>query len=184
MKDEIFGPILPVITYKNIDEAITFIQNRPKPLATYYFGSNSIWNNNLSLVQKRTSSGAFVVNECCTQIFNCDLPFGGVGMSGYGRYHGKQGFDECSNIKSVFRKHARNYFPFTLSCAPFNQFNIPKLQFMIKWMPGSQAKYAKMFVLFLVVIWILWLIATKRITMKKLRKYKAMISMVLQAMRG
>ena len=88
MKDEIFGPILPIITFKNIEEAISFINNRPKPLATYYYGSNSRWNVNLNKVEKQTSSGAFVVNDSCTQIFNNDLPFGGVGMSGYGRYHG------------------------------------------------------------------------------------------------
>lgn len=119
MKDEIFGPILPLITFKNIDEAITFVNNRPKPLATYYYGSNSRWNINLNKVEKQTSSGAFVVNDSCTQIFNNDLPFGGVGMSGYGRYHGLTGFNECSNLKSVFRKYSRNYFPFNLEQAPF-----------------------------------------------------------------
>jgi aldehyde dehydrogenase (NAD+) len=66
MKDEIFGPIVPIITVKNIDEAIDFINNRPKPLATYYYGSNSRWNTNLNKVEKQTSSGAFVVNDSCT----------------------------------------------------------------------------------------------------------------------
>ena len=66
MKDEIFGPILPVITYKNFDEAIAFINARPKPLATYYYGSNSPWNANLNKVESQTSSGSFVVNDSCT----------------------------------------------------------------------------------------------------------------------
>ena len=64
MKEEIFGPILPIITYKNIDEAISFVNSREKPLALYYFGSNSSWNANLNKVLSRTSSGSLLINEC------------------------------------------------------------------------------------------------------------------------
>jgi len=64
MKEEIFGPILPIITYKNIDEAISFVNSREKPLALYYFGSNSSLNANLNKVQSRTSSGSLLINEC------------------------------------------------------------------------------------------------------------------------
>ena len=63
MTDETFGPILPVITYKNLDEAISIINSREKPLAIYYFGKNSSFNKNLTRVRNETSSGAFVVNE-------------------------------------------------------------------------------------------------------------------------
>lgn len=112
MKEEIFGPILPIITYNTIEDAIKFINDRDKPLAIYYFGSNSNSNKNLIKVQNSTSSGSFVVNEVITQMLNPYLPFGGVGASGYGRLHGKQGFDECSNLKSILRKGAwTGYYP-------------------------------------------------------------------------
>lgn len=88
MKDEIFGPILPIFTYKNMDECISFIQKIDKPLAVYYFGSNSSGNKNLTRVKEETSSGAFLVNEIAFHFFNEYTPFGGVGGSGYGRCHG------------------------------------------------------------------------------------------------
>jgi aldehyde dehydrogenase (NAD+) len=89
MKEEIFGPILPIITYNTIEDAIKFINERDKPLAIYYFGSNSDRNSNLIKVQEQTSSGSFVVNEVIVQMLSSHLPFGGVGASGYGRLHGK-----------------------------------------------------------------------------------------------
>ena len=97
MKEEIFGPILPVFSYKTIEEAIDFIKKKDKPLAVYYFGANSSRNKNLYKIKEETSSGAFLVNEMAMHFFNADTPFGGVGASGYGRCHGKQGFLECSN---------------------------------------------------------------------------------------
>lgn len=89
MKEEIFGPILPIITYNTIDDAIKFINERDKPLSIYYFGTNSDRNSSLIKVQDQTSSGSFVVNEVVVQIMSSYLPFGGVGASGYGRLHGK-----------------------------------------------------------------------------------------------
>ena len=70
MNDETFGPILSIYTYKNIDEAIKFINSKPKPLAVYYFGTNSNRNENMMRLTRETSSGAFVVNETCMQMFN------------------------------------------------------------------------------------------------------------------
>ena len=78
MSTEIMGPVLAVITYKTIDEAINFIKSKEKPMAIYYFGHNYI-NSNLTRVMNETSSGAFVVNECGYQAASHDLPFGGVG---------------------------------------------------------------------------------------------------------
>ena len=92
MKEEIFGPILPVFTYKNIQEAIDFIHRIDKPLAVYYFGRNSSSNPNMRRLKEETSSGAFLVNDIAIHFLNADTPFGGVGGSGYGRCHGKEGF--------------------------------------------------------------------------------------------
>lgn len=92
MKEEIFGPILPVFTYKNIGEAIEFIGKLDKPLAVYYFGKNSMSNPNLVRVKNETTSGAFLVNDIAIHFLNADTPFGGVGASGYGRCHGYEGF--------------------------------------------------------------------------------------------
>ena len=119
MKEEIFGPILPVFTYKNIDEAITFIKKLDKPLAVYYFGKNSWGNPNLMKLKNETSSGAFLVNDMAVHFLNADTPFGGVGASGYGRCHGKEGFLQCSNTKSVMVKTPINAWPFTVIHPPY-----------------------------------------------------------------
>ena len=95
MKEEIFGPLLPVFTYKNIDEAIQFVNKMDKPLAVYYFGPMN--GKNGQRVKMETSSGAFLVNEATLQFINQYTPFGGVGASGYGRCHGFEGFKQCSN---------------------------------------------------------------------------------------
>jgi len=91
MKEEIFGPILPVFTFSKIDEAIAFINERDKPLVIYYFGK-VLLNANKDLLIKKTSSGGFCMNDTLFHLLNSDLPFGGVGASGYGRYHGFEGF--------------------------------------------------------------------------------------------
>ncbi len=98
MQEEIFGPILPILTYQDLDEAIAFVNARPKPLALYIFSRNDA-------VQQRvidaTSSGTVCVNDTVMQVGVSDLPFGGVGQSGMGSYHGKAGFDTFSHHKSV-----------------------------------------------------------------------------------
>ena len=78
MNNEIMGPILAVITYKTIEEAISIVNKQEKPMVIYYFGHNYL-NSNLHKVMSETSSGAFVVNECGYQAASHDLPFGGVG---------------------------------------------------------------------------------------------------------
>lgn len=97
MQEEIFGPILPVFTYKDIDEAIQFVNSKDKPLAVYYYGKNSWSNKNMVRVKEETYSGAFLVNESAFHFLNQYAPFGGVGASGYGRCHGHEGFKQCSN---------------------------------------------------------------------------------------
>jgi aldehyde dehydrogenase (NAD+) len=91
MQEEIFGPLFPMHTYKHLDEALEYITTeQDKPLVCYYFGAKN--GSNMYKVRDNTSSGTFVCNETIYQILNTDLPFGGVGGSGYGRTHGLQGF--------------------------------------------------------------------------------------------
>eukprot|EP00741_Cyanophora_paradoxa_P015713 tig00020904_g15170.t1 len=98
MQEEIFGPALPVIPYQTLDEAIDFINDRPKPLAAYVFTSSKA---NQERFLRETSSGGVDVNDCMMHVSNPNLPFGGVGPSGIGQYHRKYGFDAFSNRKSV-----------------------------------------------------------------------------------
>lgn len=99
--EEIFGPILPIITVESVQEAIRFVNERPKPLALYVFGKGEA---TIDRVLERTSSGGACVNHVLLQFTAPELPFGGVGLSGMGRYHGKSGFDAYSNLKGVVRK--------------------------------------------------------------------------------
>ena len=101
MTNEIFGPILPFITVKNVSEAIDFVNERPKPLALYVFANSS---ETIDAVLNQTSSGGVCVNHTLLHFVPPDLPFGGVGPSGMGRYHGKAGFDAFSNMKGVLSK--------------------------------------------------------------------------------
>ena len=95
MQEEIFGPIFPVLTFKEIDEVITFVTNREKPLALYYFGTQG------DKVLRHTSSGGACVNDVIMHIVNHSVPFGGVGNSGMGAYHGKDSFLVFSHRRSV-----------------------------------------------------------------------------------
>ena len=99
--DEIFGPILPVYSYSNIDEALQFVQQRPRPLALYLF------SNNKQLQQRvltSTHAGGVCINETLMHVGQEDLPFGGIGPSGMGAYHGKEGFLTFSHAKAVHQK--------------------------------------------------------------------------------
>lgn len=100
MQEEIFGPILPIITFNSISEAIKTINDKDKPLAVYYYG-RSVFNGNLDRVMEETSSGAFIVNDVMSHLANHAFGFGGVGASGYGRYGGYEGFKQFSNPKSI-----------------------------------------------------------------------------------
>jgi aldehyde dehydrogenase (NAD+) len=101
MREEIFGPILPVIAVESVDEAIGFINARDKPLALYLFTGNARVRET---VIERTSSGGVCVNDVVVHLSIPDLPFGGVGMSGFGRYHGEAGFTTFSNLKGVLTR--------------------------------------------------------------------------------
>ena len=98
MKEEIFGPLLPIMEYDQIDEVIDFINSRPRPLALYYFDFDQA---RADYVAQRTHSGHFGQNTVLTHVAQDDLPFGGVGASGMGKYHGPEGFFSLSHERSV-----------------------------------------------------------------------------------
>jgi len=104
MTDEIFGPILPVMTFQSIDDAISFVNSRPKPLAAYLFTKTKSIRER---VIKEVSAGGMVINHLLFQFSTNKLPFGGVGPSGMGAYHGKFGFEQFSHKKTVMTKSTR-----------------------------------------------------------------------------
>ena len=99
MREEIFGPVLPVKTYSSISEAIAHINHHPRPLALYYFGTSGKARDE---VLRWTFSGGASVNTTLMHALVAGLPFGGVGASGFGAYHGEAGFQTLSHRKSVF----------------------------------------------------------------------------------
>jgi coniferyl-aldehyde dehydrogenase len=100
LQEEIFGPILPIVTVHDVNQAISFVNQKPKPLALYWFGKNK---QNLKKVLNETQSGGVTINDTLLHITIEDLPFGGVGASGMGSYHGKAGFDTFSHQKSILQ---------------------------------------------------------------------------------
>lgn len=101
MQEEIFGPLLPLRPYRDLEEAIAFVNRRPRPLALYYFDDTRA---NVERVLDATVSGGVTINDTLLHIAQDDLPFGGVGASGMGRYHGFEGFETFSVKKAVFRQ--------------------------------------------------------------------------------
>ena len=100
MQDEIFGGILPIIPYENIEDVITYINARPRPLALYIMSTD---NATIDKILKHTHSGGVAINDTTTQTIACDAPFGGIGNSGMGQYHGAEGFKTFSNAKTTLK---------------------------------------------------------------------------------
>ncbi|UTW68283.1 aldehyde dehydrogenase [bacterium SCSIO 12643] len=126
MEEEIFGPILPIIAFDRIEDVISKIKKRPKPLSLYAF-TNS--NKNKNRLLEELSFGGGIFNETLVHLANHHLPFGGVGASGMGNYHGKFGFDNFSHFKSIIDKPA--WFEPSFKYPPFSKwkFNILKKLF-------------------------------------------------------
>jgi aldehyde dehydrogenase (NAD+) len=99
MQEEIFGPVLPIIEFNDLDWAIKMVKDRDKPLALYVFSSSS---KNTDKIFHELSFGGGAVNDAVMHLANANLPFGGVGESGMGSYHGKAGFDSFSHFKSIY----------------------------------------------------------------------------------
>ena len=124
MQEEIFGPILPVMTFNNINEVIKYINDNEKPLAFYYFGTNS---NGKDILLKTTSGGG-CINDTLMHIANHHLPFGGVGNSGMGKYHGLGSFLAFSNSRAIVS--TPTWIDLPLKYVPFKYFRL------IKWIIG------------------------------------------------
>jgi coniferyl-aldehyde dehydrogenase len=105
MEEELFGPLLPIRTYSNFEETISYINSKPRPLAAYYFGEDK---EEESALIARTTSGGMCINDVVMQVAQEDLPFGGVGPSGMGAYHGLKGFQTFSHAKSIYRQSKFN----------------------------------------------------------------------------
>jgi coniferyl-aldehyde dehydrogenase len=105
LEEEIFGPILPVLTYRHLEEALSYVNDHPRPLALYYFGYDEAA---LERVLSGTISGGVAVNETLLPFAQDDLPFGGIGQSGMGAYHGREGFDTFSKRKPVYKQSRVN----------------------------------------------------------------------------
>ena len=129
MQEEIFGPILPIMTYENLDEAISLVNSFPKPLALYFFGEDAKARNQ---VLNETSSGNAVVNDCVLHFLHNDLPFGGVNNSGIGKAHGYYGFLAFSNEKGVLTQRVGTTSS-TLLNPPYGVRTKQILSTLIKW---------------------------------------------------
>ena len=127
MQDEIFGPLLPVMLYDDISEVINYVNAHDHPLGLYYFGKSQSEQQN---VIKNTRSGGVTINDAMFHIMQSELPFGGVGASGYGYYHGREGFMNFSNMRSVYYQ-TNNDSAFAMLRPPKNK-SLGKLQNILK----------------------------------------------------
>ena len=124
MKEEIFGPILPVLPVESVDSAIAFINAREKPLALYCFSDDEKVQQKILNV---TSSGGVCINDTISHVAIPELPFGGIGNSGFGSYHGQASFNTFSHLKSVFIKSTMLDIP--LRYPPYNSNKID----LVRW---------------------------------------------------
>jgi coniferyl-aldehyde dehydrogenase len=116
MKNEIFGPVLPIKPYDTLEEALAWVNGNPRPLAFYYFDYDS---ERARYVETHTHSGGMCINDTISHVGVDDLPFGGVGPAGMGRYHGKEGFMTLSNARAVLQKP--KFYPVKYFLPPFNK---------------------------------------------------------------
>ena len=127
MKEEIFGPVLPVMTYEDIKELPEVINSRPKPLALYIYSESK---ENINFITQRCSFGGGCVNDCVIHLATSKMPFGGVGESGMGCYHGKEGFKTFSHSKSIVDK--KTWFDMPMRYQPFKSGNIKLIKKFVK----------------------------------------------------
>lgn len=130
MQEEIFGPILPVLSYKTIEEALNFINDRPKPLALYIFSNNTSLNEQII---HSTSSGGVAINETLLQYAHAELPFGGANHSGIGKAHGSYGFKAFSNERAVLKQRAPRS-PLKFFYPPYSNRTRTMIDYLIKYL--------------------------------------------------
>jgi acyl-CoA reductase-like NAD-dependent aldehyde dehydrogenase len=127
MEDEIFGPLLPIIPYKKLEDAIQNILNYPKPLAFYVFSENS---EKQKEIISRVPFGGGCINDTVVHLANPNLPFGGVGTSGIGSYHGQKSFDTFTHYKSVYKQGTLVDIP--LRYPPYNETKLNWVKFFLR----------------------------------------------------
>ncbi|NTW50790.1 MAG: aldehyde dehydrogenase [Chlorobiales bacterium] len=127
LTEEIFGPILPILTYSNLDEALSFINSRAKPLALYIFSES---RDTQQRILSRTQSGGACINDTVLQIAVPDLPFGGIGHSGVGSYHGRTGFQTFSHQRSILRK--ATFFDPSIRYPPYSPAKLRLMKWVMK----------------------------------------------------
>lgn len=128
MKDEIFGPILPILSYENEDDIASIIWHFERPLSLYIFSKNKRFIKNTI---EKFSFGGGVVNDTLIHYGNANLPFGGIGASGIGAYHGKFGFDTFSHNKAIVKRG--NWFDPPLRYAPYSKGKLKLIKTLFKW---------------------------------------------------
>ena len=126
MREELFGPILPVLPYDSMDAALAYVAARPRPLALYLFTYDKALQER---VTARTHAGSMAINEALLQVAIDDLPFGGIGASGMGHYHGREGFLTFSKAKPVFSKERLNSMKWM-----YPPYGKPIQQWLLKWL--------------------------------------------------
>ena len=131
MRDEIFGPILPVVRTESLDAALDFVNERPRPLALYAYTGNAATERK---ILDRTISGGVTVNSTMLHVGQDDMPFGGIGPSGIGAYHGHEGFLEFSHARAVHKP--RFFSGFEMLKPPYGA----KMRFALKAMAGFDLK--------------------------------------------
>jgi coniferyl-aldehyde dehydrogenase len=129
MEEELFGPVLPIRTYKEFGEAIDYVNSKPRPLAAYYFGQDQ---QEEEAVLTRTTSGGACVNDVIMHVMQEELPFGGVGPSGMGAYHGHQGFKTFSHTKSIYRQPNFNIGKLSGMLPPYGKATEKAIQMQLK----------------------------------------------------
>ncbi|MBE6114141.1 MAG: aldehyde dehydrogenase family protein [Erysipelotrichaceae bacterium] len=127
MQEEIFAPLLPLLPYEELSEVIEYINDRDKPLAMYIFSNTQA---NIDRLLKEVSFGGGCVNDVMFHLANVNLPFGGIGKSGMGSYHGAKGFETFSHAKSVLHRHKS--FDYSFRFAPYNSSKLNILRMFIK----------------------------------------------------
>lgn len=127
MQEEIFGPVLPILTFENIEEVIDLLNRKPKPLALYLFSNDK---QTIKQITSRCRYGGGCINDTIVHLATTEMPFGGVGESGMGSYHGAQGFKTFSHTKSIVDK--KNWIDFPVRYSPYKKLYLKLLKFLLK----------------------------------------------------
>ena len=129
LQEEIFGPLLPIRTYREFSETVDYINSRPRPLAAYYFGDDE---QEQQTVETRTTSGGMCINDVVMHVGQEDLPFGGVGPSGMGAYHGIEGFRTFSHAKSIYRQTGMDFAKLSGMLPPYGKTTEKSIKMQVK----------------------------------------------------